>query len=134
MGIGLLVVLAATVLVVALYNPAIPVAAVGVAAIGARLATGRERPRHVAQVLGAPVLVGLFGVAVALGKLGRVAGRTTKRGQRSVVRSVTIDQIDTIVTKLGPSDSRPGPYCDSVHGSLTIRPRYNRRRSLRTDR
>ncbi|HTW09288.1 MAG TPA: SLC13 family permease, partial [Acidimicrobiales bacterium] len=71
MGIGLLAVLAATVLVVVLQNPAVPVAAVGVAAIGVRLATGKERPRHVADVLGAPVLAGLFGVAVALGTLGR---------------------------------------------------------------
>jgi arsenical pump membrane protein len=70
-GIGLLAVLAATVLVVALPNPAVPVAAVGGAAIATRLVTGRERPRHVADVLGAPLLVGLFGVAVALGTVGR---------------------------------------------------------------
>jgi arsenical pump membrane protein len=80
-GIGALAVLAATVLVVALRNPAVPVAAVGVTAIGVRLVTGRERPRHVADVLGAPLLVGLFGVAVALGTLGRAwAGPTDLLG------------------------------------------------------
>jgi arsenical pump membrane protein len=36
-----------------------------------RLARKKEHPRHVAEVLGVPVLVGLFGVAVALGTLGR---------------------------------------------------------------
>ena len=59
-------------LVVVLHNPAIPVAAVGVAVVGVRLAARAEQPRRVVNVLGVPVLVGLFGVAVALGTLGRV--------------------------------------------------------------
>ena len=59
-------------LVVVLHNPAIPVAAVGVAVVGIRLAARAEQPRRVLNVLGVPVLVGLFGVAVALGTLGRV--------------------------------------------------------------
>ncbi len=46
--------------------------AVGVVAIAIHLTRGRQHPRHVAGVLGLPVLVGLFGVAVALGTLGRV--------------------------------------------------------------
>lgn len=71
-GVGLLAVLAATGLVLALHAPALPVAAVGVAAVGFRLAAGRESLRHVLDVLGLPVLVGLFGVAVALGTLGRL--------------------------------------------------------------
>ena len=62
----------ATVLVVVLSSPAIPVAAVGVAAIGIRIAKGKDNVGHVAGVLSLPVLVGLFGVAVALGTLGRV--------------------------------------------------------------
>ena len=72
LGLGLVAVLAAAVLVVVLHNPAIPVAAVGVAAVGVRLAARAEQPRRVLDVLGVPVLVGLFGVAVALGNLGRV--------------------------------------------------------------
>ena len=71
-GLGLLAVVAATVLVLVLRSPALPVAVVGVVAIGIRLAAGKDHPRHVAEVLGVPVLVGLFGVAVALGTLGRV--------------------------------------------------------------
>ena len=71
LGLGLAAVAAATVLVLVLRSPALPVAAVGVIATGTRLATGRKRLGHVADVLGLPLLTGLFGVAVALGTLGR---------------------------------------------------------------
>jgi len=72
LGLGLFAVVAATVLVLVLHSPALPVAVVGVVAIGVRLLAGKDQPRHVVQILGAPLLVGLFGVAVALGTLGRV--------------------------------------------------------------
>ena len=72
---GLAAIVAATVLVVVLRSPALLVAAVGVVAIGTRLAIGREGPRHVLEVLGLPTLMGLFGVAVALGILGRLWSR-----------------------------------------------------------
>ena len=72
LGLGLLAIVVATVLVVVLRSPALPVAIVGVVTIGIRLAAGKDQPRHVVEVLGMPVLVGLFGVAVALGTLGRV--------------------------------------------------------------
>ncbi len=55
-----------------LRAPAVPVAAVGVVAIFARFLTGQARPRRVLEVLGLPVLFGLFGVAVGLGTLGRL--------------------------------------------------------------
>ena len=71
LGLGLGAISAAIVLVVVLRSPALPVAAVGVAAAGIRLAAGRDQPRRVLDVLGAPVLLGLFGIAVALGALGR---------------------------------------------------------------
>ena len=72
-----------TVLVLALRAPALPVAAVGVA--GGPPPPGRGRPqgtrrrepgagtsaRDALAVLGVPVLAGLFGLAVALGTLGR---------------------------------------------------------------
>ena len=72
LGLGLAAVTAAAVLVVVLRTPAIPVAAVGVGVSGVRLAAGREQPGRVLEVLGVPVLAGLFGIAVALGTLGRV--------------------------------------------------------------
>jgi arsenical pump membrane protein len=69
----LVAVAAVTALVVALRSPAVPVAGVGVVALalrwrgdGAGAAT-----RTAARVLDLRVLVGLFGVAVALGTLGR---------------------------------------------------------------
>jgi len=72
LGLGLLAVTAATLLVLVLRSPALPVLAVGVVAIGIRLAAGRDQLRHVVRGLGVPILFGLFGVAVALGTLGRV--------------------------------------------------------------
>ncbi len=71
-GLGLLGVGAAAVLVLVLHSPALPVAVVGVVAIGIRLSAGRDQPGHVVRILGIPLLAGLFGVAVALGTLGRV--------------------------------------------------------------
>ena len=72
LGLGLVAVLAATVLVVVLRNPAIPVAAVGLVVVGARIVAGQEDVRRATDVLGAPVLVGLFGWPWPLGTLGRV--------------------------------------------------------------
>jgi arsenical pump membrane protein len=71
LGLGLAAILAAVALVLMLRNPALPVAAVGVAAVCLRLARRQERFDRVREVLGLPVLGGLFGVAVALGTAGR---------------------------------------------------------------
>jgi arsenical pump membrane protein len=69
--IGVAAVSAVAVLVLVLRSPALPVAAVGVAAVAARAVSGRVALPRVVQILGLPILVGLFGVAVALGTLGR---------------------------------------------------------------
>ncbi|HET9094008.1 MAG TPA: SLC13 family permease [Solirubrobacteraceae bacterium] len=71
LGWGAAAVLAATILVVALPDAALPVAAVGVLALGLALGPSRSTLRAGLEVLGLPVLIGLFGVAVALGTLGR---------------------------------------------------------------
>ena len=75
LGVGLFAVAVVTVLVVALRAPALPVAAVGVGAVrpqvGPARSAPRNAPREALRVLGLPVLVGLFGLAVALGTLGR---------------------------------------------------------------
>jgi arsenical pump membrane protein len=68
---GLVAVAAAAVLVLVLRSPALPVAAIGVAAAGLRLIQHRDTLGRVAGVLGIPVLAGLLGVSVALGTLGR---------------------------------------------------------------
>ncbi|MGH2836078.1 MAG: SLC13 family permease [Solirubrobacteraceae bacterium] len=69
--IGLVAVVAATVLVIVLPNAALPVAAVGVVAVALRLRPWHSALRGAVNVLGLPVLVGLFGIAVGLGALGR---------------------------------------------------------------
>jgi arsenical pump membrane protein len=71
LGVGLMAVVAVTVLVLVLRSPAAPVAAVGVVAVGVRSFSSEVSPRRALGVLGLPVLVGLFGVAMALGALGR---------------------------------------------------------------
>ena len=70
-GLGLAGVLAAVILVLVLPAPALPVAGVGVAVAGVHLARRHESAARARDVLGLPVLVGLLGVAVALGALGR---------------------------------------------------------------
>ncbi|HMH93727.1 MAG TPA: SLC13 family permease [Streptosporangiaceae bacterium] len=70
-GVGLGAVLLATAAVVALPAPAIPVLLLGLAAAGVRLAQRRVTVAQAGEVLSLPVLIGLFGVAVALGALGR---------------------------------------------------------------
>jgi arsenical pump membrane protein len=69
--LGLVAVLAVTVLVVTLRSPALPVFGAGVVVTAARSARSRDRLGHVIEVLGWPVLAGLFGLAVALGTVGR---------------------------------------------------------------
>jgi len=70
-GLGAVAVVAATAAVLVLRQPALPVLAIGAVAAGARLAVGRTGPEDVGRTLGVPVLVALFGIAVALGTLGR---------------------------------------------------------------
>jgi arsenical pump membrane protein len=85
LGLGLVAVVAATVLVVVTRSAALPVFGIGVAVVAVRAASSRSRPatsdqdgneqrfglRRIFDVLGVPVLAGLFGAAVALGALGR---------------------------------------------------------------
>ena len=74
LGVGLVAIVVVTVLVVARAAPALPVAAVGLVAVALRSwRSGQtvDTARSAARILGVPVLVGLFGLAVALGTLGR---------------------------------------------------------------
>lgn len=71
LGLGLGAVAVATACVLLLRNAALPVAGVGVLTVGIRLGQRRYRPGEVAEVIGVPVLAGLFGIALALGALGR---------------------------------------------------------------
>jgi len=69
--LGLISVILATAFVVVLPAPALPVAVVGVTAVVVRLVNRAQEPRQALEVLGAPVLIGLFAIAVALGTLAR---------------------------------------------------------------
>jgi arsenical pump membrane protein len=71
LGLGLLAIVVATVLVVTLRSPAIPVVAVGAAVVSIRLVKGEQRLLRVVDVLSVPVLIGVFGLAVGLGTVGR---------------------------------------------------------------
>jgi len=57
---------------VALRSPALLVFAVGAVAITVRILQAKDEPRRVVGVLGLPVLIGLFGLSIGLGTLGRV--------------------------------------------------------------
>jgi arsenical pump membrane protein len=70
-GIGLVGMALAVVLMLVLPKPALPVLAVGLLATCFKLASRRLDVSEVREVLGLPVLVGLFGLAVALGTAGR---------------------------------------------------------------
>ncbi|HEY2508276.1 MAG TPA: SLC13 family permease [Streptosporangiaceae bacterium] len=78
-GVGLVAIAAATVCVVVIRASALPVLAIGLVAVAIRMAAparGSEAGAALTagrawQVLGVPVLLGLFGAAVALGTLGR---------------------------------------------------------------
>ncbi|MHB1208889.1 MAG: ArsB/NhaD family transporter [Acidimicrobiales bacterium] len=70
-GLGLLAIGVSALFVLVLAAPALEVLGVGTVAIVTRIMKGRDHVSHVAEVLGVPLLVGLFGIAVALGTLGR---------------------------------------------------------------
>lgn len=72
LGVGLIAVAAATLIVLLLADPALPVAAVGVVAVSIRLGQRRTQLADVHGILGVPVLAGLFGLTVALGTLARI--------------------------------------------------------------
>lgn len=72
LGAGLAGVVAVVVIVLTVGSPALAVAGVGVAAAAFGLVSRRISPADILRTVDLPVLVGLFGLAVALGSLGRV--------------------------------------------------------------
>lgn len=116
-GLGALGIAAVTVLVVALKAPALPVAGVGLIVIATRLVARRQELDRVRQVLGAPVLVGLFGIAVALGTLGRVwSGPATLLSHLDAVGVAAVAAASTVMVNNLPAASLlaarvpPHPY------------------------
>jgi arsenical pump membrane protein len=72
LGLGLLAIVLAVGLILSTSSPALGVAAIGVSAVALRIVQRKNNVGHVTEVLGAPLLAGLFGIAVAFGTLGRV--------------------------------------------------------------
>jgi arsenical pump membrane protein len=78
-------------LVVILRAPALPVLGVGLAASAVRSRTDRQYVRRALDELGLPVLVGLFGLAVSLGTLGRLwAGPATALAHLNTVGTAAV--------------------------------------------
>ena len=71
-GLGLVAIVAGATLVIVLPSPALAVLGVGLLVTALRVVRGNVAPGHVFEVLGVPVLIGLFGVAVTLGTVGRL--------------------------------------------------------------
>ncbi len=104
MGLGALAVVAVTVLVLALANPALPVAGVGLLVISTRLVARRQQVREVLGVLGVPVLVGLFGVALALGTVGRAwSGPATLLAHLNPVGTAVLAALCTVAVNNLPA-------------------------------
>jgi arsenical pump membrane protein len=103
-GLGALAVVAVTVLVVALANPALPVAGVGLVVVVTRLVAHRQHLDRVLGVLGIPVLVGLFGIAMALGTLGRAwSGPATLLAHLDGVGTAAVAALATVVVNNLPA-------------------------------
>jgi arsenical pump membrane protein len=103
-GLGALAVVAVTVLVVALANPALPVAGVGLLVVVTRLVARRQHLDRVLGVLGIPVLVGLFGIAMALGTLGRAwSGPATLLAHLDGVGTAAVAALATVVVNNLPA-------------------------------
>jgi arsenical pump membrane protein len=105
-GVGLVAVGVATVLVVLLRHPAPFVAAVGMVAVGIRVVERRDRAAHVVSVLGVPVLVGLFGLAVALGTVGRAwSGPVTLLSRLNVWGTAVLGALAAVLVNNLPAAS-----------------------------
>lgn len=106
LGLGIVAVALATAFVLTFPNAALPVVAVGIASITVRISSGKDTVRHVIDALGLPVLVGLFGVAVALGTLGRVwLGPQTLLSHLDVWGTAAVAAISTVLINNLPAAS-----------------------------
>jgi arsenical pump membrane protein len=70
-GVGAIAIVAVTVIVLIVRDPAVPVFCVGALAALASALRHHDRLARVIDVLGPGILVGLYGIAVALGTAGR---------------------------------------------------------------
>jgi arsenical pump membrane protein len=116
-SLGALAIVAVAVLVLSLRTPALPVVAVGAVAIIVRLLGRRVDPRRILGVLGLPVLVGLFGIAVTFGTIGRSwSGPEVLLSHLDGVGTATVAALATVLINNLPAASLlaarvpPHPY------------------------
>jgi arsenical pump membrane protein len=105
-GLAGLAVLLAVVLVVALRSPAVPVLIVGAIAVAARVVQHRVSVRRAVAVLGLPVLLGLFGITIGLGTLGRLwSGPATLVSHAGAVGSAVLAALLAVLVNNLPAAS-----------------------------
>ena len=116
-GLGLAAVVAAIVLVMVFSSPALPVLGVGLFAAGWRMLRGSQTVRGALDVLGLPVLIGLLGVAIGLGALGRDwSGPSRMLGQLGPWATAAVAAASTVLVNNLPAASLlaarvpPHPY------------------------
>lgn len=108
-GVGAVAVVAVTVAVVALPDAALPVLGVGLVAVAVRILQRRLAVRRASEAVGPQVLVGLFGLAVALGTIGRIwSGPSTLLHQTGLLATAGLGAAATVVANNLPAASLLG--------------------------
>jgi len=126
-GAGLIAIVAATIFVLLLSSPALPVAAIGLAAVLWNSRTWPGQGGRAVEVLGVPVLLGLFGIAVTLGTLGRVwSGPAELLGHLGTWATAGVAAMTTVLVNNLPAASllasRPPPRPFALLIGLNIGP------------
>jgi arsenical pump membrane protein len=119
--LGLLGIAAAAALTLALGDPALPVLAVGLALVAARVAQGRMRTADVARAVDVRTLAGVFLVALTLGAVARVWAypATLMRGA-GVVASAVLGTVAAVVVNNLPAAVLLGSHPIAHPRSLLI--------------
>ncbi len=111
LGVGAVAIGAAVAAMLLLGSPSLVVLAVGVAAVcarmfGARILGGSVKVSRVAQVLNLPVLVGLMGLATAVGTLGRLwSGPSELLGHLDPLGTAVAAAVSTVLINNLPAAS-----------------------------
>ena len=127
LGIGLGAIVVVVVLVLALPSPALPVLSVGLVASLLRVAQRRLTVRGAVDTLGVPVLVGLFGITIGLGTLGRVwSGPATMLSHLGGVGTAVVSAVFSVLCNNLPAASllaaRQPPHAAQLLIGLNLGP------------
>ncbi len=96
-GVGALAIAAAVAAMLAISSPSLVVAVIGLAAAAVRVLGRSLKPQRVVEVLNLPVLVGLMGLATAVGALGRLwSGPSTLLGHLDPLGTAVAAALSTV--------------------------------------